>query len=162
MAALRPSGVWRVAVLCAAAMAVGCGPSVEPADLVLHGGKIVTVEEALPETEALAVRGDRIVAVGSNEEIDVYIGEATQVLDLAGQTAIPGFIEGHGHFLGVGGAQMQLALADAQNWDEIVAMVAEAVEDAQPGELIRGRGWHWRNGTRRRIRSSPAFRCTTC
>ncbi len=142
MAALRLSGVWRVAVLCAVAMAVGCGPSVEPADLVLHGGKIVTVEEALPETEALAVRGDRIVAVGSNEEIDVYIGEATQVLDLAGQTAIPGFIEGHGHFLGVGGAQMQLRLADAQNWDEIVAMVATAVEEAQPGELIRGRGWH--------------------
>ncbi|MDP6371306.1 MAG: amidohydrolase [Vicinamibacterales bacterium] len=121
---------------------VACGPSVEPADLVLHGGKIVTVDEALPEAEALAVTGDRIVAVGTNDEIDAYIGDATEVVDLAGQTAIPGFIEGHGHFLGVGGAQMQLALADAQKWDEIVAMVAEAVAEAQPGELIRGRGWH--------------------
>lgn len=134
---------WCAVVPCAlVAMTAACGPGVEPADLVLHGGKIVTVDEARPEAEALAVRGDRIVALGSNDEIDAYIGEATEVLDLAGQTAIPGFIEGHGHFLGVGGAQMQLRLADAQDWDEIVAMVAAAVEAAPPGELIRGRGWH--------------------
>lgn len=129
--------------LCTSVAAVlGCGPGVEPADLVLHNGNIVTVDEALPQAEALAVRGDLIVAVGTNDEVDAYIGEATEVIDLAGQTAIPGFIEGHGHFLGVGGAQMQLGLMDVENWDELVSMVAAAVEEAQPGELIRGRGWH--------------------
>ena len=134
---------WRTAVPCALLlMTAACGPTVEPAELVLHGGKIVTVDETQPEAEALAVTGGRIVAVGSNDEIDAYIGDGTEVVDLAGQTAIPGFIEGHGHFLGVGGAQMQLRLAEARSWDEIVTMVAAAVEEAQPGELIRGRGWH--------------------
>ena len=121
-------------------VALGCSPGVEPADLVLHNGNSVTVDEALPQAEALAVRGDVIVAVGTDDEVDAYIGETTEVIDLAGQTAIPGFIEGHGHFLGVGGAQMQLRLMDVENWDEVVSMVAAAVEEAQPGELIRGRG----------------------
>ena len=121
---------------------VGCGSSVEPVDVVLHNGKIITVDELHPEVQALGIRGDQIVVVGTNEEVDAYIGETTEVIDLEGQLAVPGFIESHGHFLGVGNAQMQLRLMDAQNWEEIVAMVAAAVEEAQPGQLIRGRGWH--------------------
>lgn len=129
--------------VCATLAAMSCvGPSVQPADMVLRNGTIVTVDESMPEAEALAVRGDAIVAVGSHDEIDSYIGDQTEVIDLGGQTAIPGFIEGHGHFLGVGDAKMQLNLMDVKNWDEIVAMVAAAVEQTQPGELIRGRGWH--------------------
>ncbi len=130
-------------ILGALLAATGCaGPSVETADMVLRNGTIITVDEALPEAEAMAVRGDRIVAVGSNDAIDAWIGERTEVIDLAGRTAIPGFIEGHGHFLGVGDARMQLQLMETKNWGEIVAMVADAVAQAQPGELIRGRGWH--------------------
>lgn len=121
---------------------VGCGSSVEPVDVVLHNGKIITVDELHPEVQALGIRGDQIVVVGTNEEVDAYIGETTEVIDLEGQLAVPGFIESHGHFLGVGNAQMQLRLMDVQNWEEIVAMVAAAVEEAQPGQLIRGRGWH--------------------
>ena len=121
---------------------LGCGPGLEPADLVLRDGKIVTVDDTNPEAQALAVRGDEIIAVGTNDEVAAYIGEMTQVIELDGQLAIPGFIEGHGHFLGVGNAQMQLRLMDTQNWEEVVSMVAAAVEQAQPGQLIRGRGWH--------------------
>ena len=121
---------------------VGCGSNVEPVDVVLHNGKIITVDELHPEVQALGIRGDQIVVVGTNEEVDAYIGETTEVIDLEGQLAVPGFIESHGHFLGVGNAQMQLSLMDVQNWEEIVAMVAAAVEEAQPGQLIRGRGWH--------------------
>ena len=130
-------------MLCAAvAMTAGCGPGVEPADMVLHNGHLVTVDEAMPDAEALAVQGDTIIAVGTSDEIQAYIGDHTEVIDLEGQTAIPGFIEGHGHFLGIGGAQMQLGLMAVENWDALVSMVAAAVEEAQPGELIRGRGWH--------------------
>ena len=121
---------------------LGCGPGLEPADLVLRDGKIVTVDDTNPEAQALAVRGDEIIAIGTNDEVAAYIGEMTQVIELDGQLAIPGFIEGHGHFLGVGNAQMQLRLMDTQNWEEVVSMVAAAVEQAQPGQLIRGRGWH--------------------
>ena len=113
-----------------------------PADLVLTNGKIVTVEDAMPEAQALAVRGDRIVALGSSADIRRYVGPKTQVVDLQGQLAIPGFIEGHGHFNGVGTAELQLKLMKTTSWDEIVAMVAAAVKTAKPGQWIYGRGWH--------------------
>jgi hypothetical protein len=112
------------------------------ADLVLTNGKIVTVDALRPEAEALAVTGETITAVGTSEEIAAYVGAATQVIDLEGALAIPGFIEGHGHFMGLGRARMILDLTTVKSWDEIVAMVAAAAEDAEPGEWITGRGWH--------------------
>jgi predicted amidohydrolase YtcJ len=113
-----------------------------PADLVLTNGRIVTVEDAKPEVQALAVSGDRIEALGSADEMKRLIGPNTTVIDLQGQLAIPGFIESHGHFTGVGGAQLQLNLMNVDSWDKIVAMVAEAVSHAKPGQWIYGRGWH--------------------
>jgi len=121
---------------------VGCRPQVEPADLLLRNGKIVTVDSARPEAQALAVRGDTIVAVGTNQEIDAYRGPSTEVIDLEGKLAVPGFIEGHGHFMGVGQAKIQLNLMHVKNWDEVVSMVAEAVRKVEPGDWILGRGWH--------------------
>ncbi len=130
-------------VLCGAlALAVGCAGEPGTADLVLTNGKVVTVDDAVPDADAIAIQGDRILAVGSDSEIAEYVGPETQVIDLDGQLAIPGFIDSHGHFLGVGEARMQLDLMSVANWDEIVSMVAAAVAEAQPGELIRGRGWH--------------------
>ncbi len=114
----------------------------EAADLVLVGGKIVTVDEAQPEPQALAARGDRIVAVGTRAEIEALIGDTTEVIDLQGRLAIPGFIETHGHFMGLGDSRIQLDLRRAASWQEIVDMVAAAVAAAAPGEWIRGRGWH--------------------
>ena len=119
-----------------------CGRKPEPADLVLMNGKIVTVDEAKPEAQALAVRGDLIAALGTDKEIKAYIGPATEVIDLEGKLAIPGFIESHGHFTGIGEAKLELDLTKAKNWDEIVAMVKDAVQKAKPGEWIMGRGWH--------------------
>jgi hypothetical protein len=114
----------------------------QPADLVLTHGKIITMEETAPTAEALAVAGDRIIAVGTAKEIKPYIGTSTRVIDLEGQTAIPGFIDSHAHFTGVGQAQMILDLTQTKNWEEIVALVAEAAGEAKPGEWIQGRGWH--------------------
>jgi len=123
-------------------LAFSCTPAPEPADLVILGGRIVTVDEGNPEAEALAARGGRIVAVGSEAQIRPLIGEATEVIDLGGALAVPGLIEGHGHFLSLGQARMQLDLTTAADWQEIVDMVAEAVADAAPGQWILGRGWH--------------------
>ncbi len=116
--------------------------TIQPATLVLRNGKVVTVEAAMPEAQAIAVSGDRIVAVGTNDSIQRYIGPATQVIDLRGQLAIPGLIESHGHFMGLGQSKMTLDLMDVKNWDEIVSMVAAAAKQAKPGEWIVGRGWH--------------------
>lgn len=114
----------------------------EPADLVLMNGKILTVDELKTEATAIAVKGDTILAVGSDKEINRHITNATEVIDLQGRLAVPGLIEGHGHFTGVGQAQLTLNLMNVNNWDEIVTKVADAVQKAQPGEWIFGRGWH--------------------
>ncbi len=116
--------------------------ALEPATLVLRNGKIVTVDDKVPEAQAIAVRGDRIAAVGSNADIQRYIGPGTKVIDLAGQLAIPGLVESHGHFMGFGQSKMTLDLLDVKDWNEIVSMVAAAAKQAKPGEWIIGRGWH--------------------
>jgi predicted amidohydrolase YtcJ len=131
-----------VAVVFLGVFLAGCGPKVQPADLVLHNGKIVTVEAAKPEAQAIAIRGGLVDAIGTDQEIKAYIGPSTRVIDLGGRLAIPGFIESHGHFTGVGESKITLNLMKARNWDEIVAQVGEAAKKAQPGEWIMGRGWH--------------------
>ncbi len=115
---------------------------VEPATMVLRNGKIVTVDATIPAAQAIAVRGDRIAAVGSNAEIQRYIGPGTRVIDLAGQLAIPGLVESHGHFMNFGQSKMTLDLLDVKDWNEIVSMVAAAAKQAKPGDWIIGRGWH--------------------
>jgi predicted amidohydrolase YtcJ len=117
-------------------------PDMAPADLVLRGGKVATVDPALGNVEAIAVNGYQITAVGSNEDISAYVGPETEVIELNGRFAMPGFIEGHGHYMGLGRAKQILDLTKVNNWDEIVTMVAGAVDKAQPGDWIFGRGWH--------------------
>src|SRR5580698_3331227 len=114
----------------------------QPADLVLRNGKIVTLNAAQPVAQAIAVRGDKIAALGSNADAAKWIGPQTKVIDLHGQLAIPGFIEGHGHFTGIGEYRLGLDLREARTWQQIVAQVARAARQAKPGEWIVGRGWH--------------------
>lgn len=121
----------------------------EPATLVVTNGKILTVEAARPQVEAIAVGGDRIIALGSAAEIRPYVGPTTEVIDVHGQLVIPGFIEGHGHFAGVGEAELNLKLMPTTSWDQIVSMVADAAKTAKPGEWIIGRGWHQEKWTQR-------------
>ncbi len=133
-----------------------CAP--QPADLVLTNGKIVTMDPKRPQAAAVAISGYTIRAVGSRQEIQRYVGPDTRVIDLQGQLAVPGFIEGHGHFMGLGQAKMQLDLTTAQSWDDIVAMVAEAARTAKPGEWIQGRGWHqekWRRVPQPNVEGIP-------
>jgi len=112
------------------------------ADVVIIGGKVATVDPNLGNVEALAINGYQITAVGSNEEISSLIGSETKIIELNGRFAMPGFIEGHGHYLGLGRSKQILDLNDVKNWNEIVSMVAVAVDKANPGDWIFGRGWH--------------------
>ena len=116
--------------------------SVAAADLVLRGGKVATADPATGNVQAIAVNGYQITAVGSDEEMSAYIGPETEVVELNGRFVMPGFIEGHGHFLSLGRAKQILDLQDVKNWAEVVTMVAVAVDKARPGEWIFGRGWH--------------------
>ncbi len=135
-----------------------CDTSSGPADLVIRGGKIITVEVENPEAEAIAIQGDKIVAVGTAAAIEPYVGASTRIIELNGAVAIPGFIEGHGHFMGLGLSKKYLELHSTRNWDEIVAMVREAASKAKPGEWILGRGWHqekWNKPVRPNVEGFP-------
>jgi len=121
---------------------LACAPGEEPADLVLMHGRIVTMDAAYPEATALAARNGKLVAVGTEREIDSFIGPDTEVIDLGGKLAVPGLIEGHAHFLSLGRAKMRLDLNGVADHDEIVAMVEAAVAESEPGQWILGRGWH--------------------
>ena len=141
----RTSALAPVALALVTLIAAGCAADqarTAPADLVLRNGHIVTVDSALPEAQAVAVRGYEIIAVGTDDEIDAYIGEETEVVDLNGRLAVPGFIEGHGHYMGLGRAKMILDLTKARAWEDIVSLVGAAARDAGRDAWIAGRGWH--------------------
>ncbi|MGD9145614.1 MAG: amidohydrolase family protein, partial [Anaerolineae bacterium] len=112
------------------------------ADLVLLHGKILTMDPERPEVGALAASGDRIVAVGTDDEVKDQIGAHTRVIDLGGRLAVPGLIDGHGHYMSLGESLMGIRLQGARTWDQVLDLVAEAVGEAKPGEWITGRGWH--------------------
>ncbi|MBL7863108.1 MAG: amidohydrolase [Cyclobacteriaceae bacterium] len=132
---------WTGVVLLAVSL-VQCAGKKTPADLIIRGGTIYTMESANPTVEAVAVRGDTIVYSGDVNGLAPYEGELTQVIDLQGKTMTPGFIEGHGHLMGLGYNELNLDLMNVASYDELVEKVKEAVAKAQPGQWILGRGWH--------------------
>ncbi|WP_144605458.1 amidohydrolase [Algoriphagus algorifonticola] len=123
------------------AWACASGPE-NPADSVLINGIVYTVDESNPKAEAVAVKDGLILAVGTTAEIQEYIGENTEVIDLEGKTMTPGFIESHAHLMGIGYNKLELDLMYVKTYDELVEKVAEAVAKAKPGDWITGRGWH--------------------
>ncbi|MGY6588696.1 MAG: amidohydrolase [Wenzhouxiangella sp.] len=130
----------------------------EGADLILTGGTVITVDADGSTASALAIRHGRILAVGDETEIASLAGPATQRIELNGRTVIPGFIEGHGHFLGLGESRLILDLQAVTEFDELIDQVAKAVAEAQPGEWILGRGWHqerWIDDGRARFDGVP-------
>lgn len=138
---------WRCKTVLAIFLIGGLGRAdslaAQTADVVIRGGTVLTMDAAQPEAEALAIRHDRILAVGKLEAIERLITAETQIIELqAGQTVIPGLIEGHGHFLGLGQSLMMLNLSKAKTWEEIVRQVELAARTTPPGEWIVGRGWH--------------------
>lgn len=114
----------------------------DKADLVLLDGNIVTMDQARPRARAVAARGDRIVAVGASDQIRRLIGPHTTIIELDGKTVIPAFIEGHGHFVGLGRSKMVLDLRGAENWLQIVELVERAAGTIPAGHWVVGRGWH--------------------
>ena len=129
-------------LLCINIILILIGCESKHADMVIHNGTIYTMSDYNPIAETVIVKDGKIMNVGNQINYRSYIGEKTKILDLNGATMIPGFIEGHGHFMGLGYAKMRLDLSVVDSYDELVDMVAEAVEKAPPGEWILGRGWH--------------------
>lgn len=139
----------RAAALAAAALATVLAPAGAraqqgPPDLVLHHGRILTVDATDRVAEAIAIRGDRIVAVGSDAEVLRLAGPGTRRIDLGGRAVTPGLIDAHSHFSG--GATDRHFLLDVsypavQGIADIVAAVKRRADALPPGTWIEGSGW---------------------
>jgi predicted amidohydrolase YtcJ len=116
-------------------------PGAEPATLIIHNARVYTVHAAQPTAEAVAVRGDRIVLVGTSRAALDLRGPATRVLDAGGATLVPGLQDAHGHFTDLGASLQMLQLRDTTSYEQIVAMVRARAATARPGEWIQGRSW---------------------
>ena len=112
-----------------------------PADLVVTGARIHTADDRRPTASAMAVRGGRIVYVGTRAGALRYRGSDTRVLDLPGRTIIPGMIDAHAHLLGLGEFLRNVDLVGTRSYDEVIARVVERARQTPPGTWIHGRGW---------------------
>ncbi|HKG79408.1 MAG TPA: amidohydrolase, partial [Pyrinomonadaceae bacterium] len=121
-------------------------PRVQTADLVFKNGNVYTANDTAPGAQAIAVKADRIVFVGSNAAAQKFIGKDTRVVDLKGNTVLPGFTDSHQHLSGVGQREMTLNLERTTSLDDLLAKVKERVDQTKPGDWVTGRGWietHW-------------------
>jgi predicted amidohydrolase YtcJ len=121
--------------------------SVQPADIVFKNGNVYTAADTSPRAEAIAVKADRIVFVGTNADAQQYVGQNTRVVDLKGKTVLPGFTDSHQHLSGVGFREMNLNLEGTTSLADFLAKVKARVAQAKPGEWVTGRGWietHWK------------------
>ena len=112
-----------------------------PADLVLTNGRIYTVDNSRPVVSALAVRGGRVLFIGSDAEAKVLANASTRVIDLHGSTVLPGFTDAHAHLLGLGNLLRRVNLAGSTSYQEVIDRVKSWAKDTKPGEWILGRGW---------------------
>ena len=117
------------------------GSTVETADVVFKNGNIYTVNERQPRAQAVAVKGDRILFVGSDAEVKKYEGRGTRVRDLGGKTVVPGMTDAHYHLIGVGQREMTLNLEGTTGLEDFLTKVKARVDRAKPGDWITGRGW---------------------
>src|SRR5688500_1847605 len=116
------------------------------ADIVFKNGNVYTANDKSPKAQAVAVEKDKIVFVGTNAAAQRYVGANTRVVDLSGNTVLPGFTDSHQHLSGVGLREMTLNLEGTTSLEDLLAKVKARVDQAKPGEWVTGRGWietHW-------------------
>ncbi|MGE0454828.1 MAG: amidohydrolase [Vicinamibacteria bacterium] len=109
-----------------------------PADLILHGGRVYTVDTARPEARAVAVRGDRIVKVGSEAEVLALRGPQTSMIDLRGRLLLPGFTDAHTHFENAADWVTKVSLFDVADESELLRRLAAAAARVPEGLWITG------------------------
>lgn len=124
------------------ALLVSCQDSNPPTDLLLYNGNFSTINSAQPTATAVAITNGRITDIGGPEVVEKHQKSAKKTIDLNGQFAMPGFIEGHGHFSNLGKSLIHLNFLASKNWQEIVDQVAAKAATLAPGVWIEGRGWH--------------------
>src|SRR6187402_973459 len=138
------ASLWVVGLLAGAALSSAAAqqPNVNDPDLVLVGGKILTMDRTSTVAEALAVRDGKILAVGTTATIRPLAGAQTRVIDLAGKTVVPGLIDTHAHFGAAGLGAYVVNLGAARNVAEALQLLKAFAAKKQPGDWITTGGWH--------------------
>ena len=139
-----------------AALALALLPSVAlagepPADLLLRGGTVHTLDPARPRASWVAVRGETIAALGEGAPDAAWIGSATRVIELAGACVVPGLWDAHGHLLSLGLGEREVDLVGTRSLEDVIARVAARARETPAGAWIVGRGWDqndWPEGER--------------
>jgi predicted amidohydrolase YtcJ len=110
-------------------------------DLIFVNGNIYTVNEHQPRAQAIAIKKDRVVFVGSNGDAKKLANDKTHIVDLAGKTVVPGLTDSHCHIFGIGRREMNLNLEGTNTRQDFLAKVKERVAGAERGKWVTGRGW---------------------
>jgi hypothetical protein len=111
------------------------------ADLIIQNARVWTVDPSRREAEAVAILGDRIVAVGSNQQVDAWRGPHTRVVDAAGKRLLPGFNDAHVHFMDGGSQLDNVELNDATSPQEFARRIRERAAKTAKGEWLLGGDW---------------------
>jgi len=114
----------------------------KPADLGIVNANVLICDAAMNRATAVAIRANRIVAVGERKDIEPFLGKSTRIIDAAGMTVTPGLIDSHLHFIGLGQSLQMLDFSQADSWEKIESQVVEASLRLPKGTWIEGRGWH--------------------
>jgi len=132
--------VYSFIVLTVVTIIIGCG-QMEKADLLIINGNIYSHQAPHLQKLSIAVKGERILAIGSPEKLNRYKGRFSQVLDVKGALVLPGLTDAHAHIIGLGKTLNELNLSNTTSAGEIANLVRGGLASATPGEWISGRGW---------------------
>ena len=119
----------------------GITAGAETAETIFVNGNIYTVNDKQPCAQAIAVKGGRIIFVGSNADAEKFRTDKARTVDLAGKTVTPGFTDSHCHIFGIGEREMTLNLEGTNTREDFLARVKERVARAEHDKWITGRGW---------------------
>ncbi|MGZ5080213.1 MAG: amidohydrolase family protein, partial [Usitatibacter sp.] len=129
-----------LAVFCASTLLAGIcfgAAASEQADLILRNGKVVTVDDRFTITQAIAIKGERVIATGKNAEIAKLAGPDTRTIDLKGKTVIPGLIDNHAHFMRAAEYwHREVRLDGVTSRTRALEMIAAKAKLSAPGEWV--------------------------
>ncbi len=134
-------------------MLLDCCTTISPADLIIRGGRIYTMDPGNPKVEAVAIRGERIVYAGMESGVARFKDSKTRIIDLDGNVAYPGLVDAHAHLMGLGRLLSELNFVGTTSAEEIRRMVLEKQTEVPEGKWVSGRGWDQNDWTVKRFPS---------
>ncbi len=129
-------------------------------DLLLVNGKVYSHPDIQEPANTIGIRGNKIAFVGDFSTLNGKLEQGVKRIDLKGKPVYPGFIEGHGHLMGLGQAIMQLNLQHIDQYSDIISLVESTAKELPAGEWIIGRGWHqdkWKDSTYQLVHGFPTL-----